>query len=299
MEKMTLFRTVYLPENQGHGKARQAAIEACSYDLVALMDADDISLPDRFEKQLGKFESDKTLDIVGGQITEFIGDAGNIISRRIVPETDEQIKAYLKKRCPMNQVSVMFRRSSCEQAGGYLDWYCNEDYYLWIRMVLQGQKFANVPDTLVNVRVGNEMSARRGGWKYFSSEERLQRYMLGRGLISLPRYLYNVLLRFGGEVLVPASVRVSLYKLLRQKPEVLLHQETAFLKEKVSTRQDPPFSVAMCVYEKDAPQWLDTAIRSVLDQTVRPSEIVLVVDGPVPGRIQNVIDRYAGLCERG
>ena len=56
--------------------------------------------------------------------------------------------------------------------------FCNEDYYLWIRMIIEGNIFVNVPDTLVNVRVGNEMAARRGGWKYFKSEANLQKYML-------------------------------------------------------------------------------------------------------------------------
>ena len=76
--------------------------------------------------------------------------------------------------------------------GGYLDWYCDEDYYLWIRMAKAGCRFANLPDTLVNVRVGKDMYARRGGWRYFKSEAKLQSYMFRHRIISLPRYIYNV-----------------------------------------------------------------------------------------------------------
>ena len=49
-----------------------------------------------------------------------------------------------------------------------------------------------------------------------------------------------------------------------------------------------PFSVSMCVYGKDNPQWFETAVDSVLNQTVMPDEVVLVVDGPVPVEISKI-----------
>ena len=58
-----------------------------------------------------------------------------------------------------------------------------------------------------------------------------------------------------------------------------------------------PFSVAICVYGKDNPEWFDTALASVINQTVKPSEIVLVVDGSIPDGIQGVIDKYAEICD--
>ena len=61
----------------------------------------------------------------------------------------------------------------------------------------------------------------------------------------------------------------------------------------------PFFSVAMCVYGKDNPDWFDKALCSVIDQTVQPDEIVLVVDGPIPDSIQNVIDKYSKICAEG
>ena len=82
----------------------------------------------------------------------------------------------------MNQVTVMFRKADVAEVGGYIDWFCEEDYYLWIRLALSGKRFANVSDNLLNVRVGEEMYQRRGGWRYFRSEARLQRFMLNRVL---------------------------------------------------------------------------------------------------------------------
>ena len=62
------------------------------------MDADDISLPNRFATQLAVFQENESIDIVGGQITEFIGDPSHVIGKRSVPAQDADIKAYMKKR---------------------------------------------------------------------------------------------------------------------------------------------------------------------------------------------------------
>ena len=207
LEQQYQFRVIRLPVNQGHGNARRIGLEHCSHELVALMDADDISVPDRFEKQLAVFSEDWETAIVGGQIAEFVEDPDTVVGIRNVPLTDESIRAYLKTRCPMNQVTVMFKRSEVMRAGGYLDWYCNEDYYLWNRMYLAGMKFANVPDILVNVRVGKEMYQRRGGWKYFLSEWKLQNYMLSNRIISFPTYLMNVAKRLIVQILLPNRLR--------------------------------------------------------------------------------------------
>lgn len=206
------FQIVYLEKNLGHGEARRICFEHCSCDLIALMDADDLSVPYRFEKQLAVFEKNPDLSIVGGNIHEFIGTPDNCVGKRIVPEIDAEIKAYMKKRCPMNQVTVMFRKADIAEVGGYIDWFCEEDYYLWIRLALAGKRFANVPENLVNVRVGEEMYQRRGGWKYFCSEAKLQGFMLKKGMIGLPRYFINVAQRLVLQVLMPNKLRGFIFQ---------------------------------------------------------------------------------------
>lgn len=301
MSDTIVFNPIFLKTNQGHGNARRASLENCCNNLVALMDADDISVPHRFQLQLDRFMRDKNLSIVGGQIFEFIDDVSNTIGIRRVPEKHKDIIKLSKKRCPMNQVSVMFDKNAVEGSGGYIDWYCEEDYFLWLRMIENGFKFENVPDVLVNVRTGEEMSSRRGGWEYFKSEAKLQTYMLRKGIISFPQYIYNVGIRFGGEVILPNKMRTILFKLMRKNISyVSASLEKDVLRENNKTdklSEYPPFSVAICVYGKDNPEWFDTALASIIDQTVKPSEIVLVVDGPIPDGIQKVIDKYAGICK--
>ncbi len=211
------FRVIRLEKNLGHGEARRTGLAACTYELVALMDADDISVPDRFEKQLKAFSEDESLAIVGGNITEFIDTPENVVAQRIVPQTDGEIKAYMKTRCPMNQMTVMFRKDLVDAVGGYIDWYCEEDYYLWLRMALAGMKFANLQENLVNVRVGADMYRRRGGMKYFVSEARLQKYMLEQNVIGCGTYLSNVIKRLILQVLLPNKVRGWVFQNLARK----------------------------------------------------------------------------------
>lgn len=216
-EKLDFFRVVRFEINQGHGNARRAGLENCSNELVAIMDSDDISTPDRFEMQLDAFEKDCELAIVGGNITEFVGEPDNIIGRRTVFVDDAEIKSDLKGRCPMNLVTVMFKKSKVEEAGGFIDWFCEEDYYLWLRMALADMRFANVSDDLVNVRVGKEMYRRRGGMKYFKSEAKLQGFMLKNKLISFPRYMINVNKRLIVQVLLPNKLRGWVFKKFARK----------------------------------------------------------------------------------
>lgn len=114
----------------------------------------------------------------------------------------------------MNQMTVMFKKQCVESVGGYLDWYCNEDYYLWLRMYLADMRFANIPDVLVKARVGKEMYQRRGSVKYFKSEAKLQKYMLDNKIISLPTYCLNVLKRLIVQVLLPNRLRGWVFRKL-------------------------------------------------------------------------------------
>ena len=112
----------------------------------------------------------------------------------------------------MNLVTVMLKKESAQKAGGYIDWYCEEDYYLWVRMAEQGMMFANLPNNLVNVRVGKEMYQRRGGMKYFKSEAKLQKYMWNKGITTFPKFCYNVLIRFVIQVLMPNKFRGLVFR---------------------------------------------------------------------------------------
>lgn len=212
-----ILHVIKLKKNIGHAGARQVAMTASTNDLIAVMDADDVSVSTRFECQLNAFATHPEVSVVGGQIKEFIENPDNVVGERVVPISDPEIKAYLKARCPMNFVTVMYRKKDVEAVGGFMDWYCEEDYYLWIRLAQSEYKFYNVDETLVNVRVGTAMYQRRGGWRYFKSEARLQWYMFRNGIISFHRYTYNTLGRFVVQVAMPNTLRGYIFQKLFRK----------------------------------------------------------------------------------
>ena len=201
-----------LSENQGFGNALRTAVEHCHNELIARMDSDDISLPNRFERQLTFFAQRPDISIVGGNISEFVDDTTNVIGQRRCPQDDTDIKQYMRRRCAMNHVTVMFRKSEVLRAGNYQDWFYNEDYYLWIRMMQAGCSFANLNETLVNVRMNPDSYARRGGIRYYRSERDLQRYMHHVGIIGFGTMASNIALRFIIQRLMPNWMRALVFR---------------------------------------------------------------------------------------
>ena len=202
---------VRLMENGGLGRALNEGMRHCQNDLIARMDSDDISRPDRCERELKIFKTYPEVDIVSGTIEEFITSPDEVYSRRVLPETSAEIVQFAKKRNPFNHPAVMYRKSAVEAAGGYKDFYLLEDYFLWVRMLLNGSKGYNIQEPVLWMRAGSDLYKRRGGWKYVGSEKKLFSYMLTRGFISKGEYMSAVLSRTAG-AMVPNWLRSVLYK---------------------------------------------------------------------------------------
>jgi glycosyltransferase involved in cell wall biosynthesis len=182
--KYSILKRIVNEKNMGLGLSLQKGLAECSNELVARMDTDDISKPDRCEKQVKYFLEHNDVDVVGTNIDEFTESIDKVVSKRIVPSSHDEICKYIKKRNPFNHMSVMYKKSAVLNAGSYQDLYLYEDYYLWVRMFLKGCKFANLNECLVFARIA-EMGARRGGRKYFKSDKKLFKYMLKNKMISV------------------------------------------------------------------------------------------------------------------
>ncbi len=207
-----LFTIVPIEKNVGLGNALKEGMTHCKNEMIARMDTDDIMELDRIEKQLSVFEKDPSLSIVGSNIDEFIGTIDNVQGVRDVPETHEEICKYLKKRCPFNHMTVLFKKSEVEKAGGYLHWHYDEDSYLWVRMYLAGCKFYNIQENLVHARIDDTTFARRGGWKYYKSERDLFKYMYKHKIIGWFAYQKAKWIRFILQVLMPNFMRKWIFK---------------------------------------------------------------------------------------
>ena len=207
---------VRIPQNSGLGNALNKGLTRCRNELVARMDTDDVSLPDRCERQLEAFEAHSDISIVSGIVEEFFDDVNTVTARRVLPEKDDEIRKFAKTRNPFNHPCVMFKKSAVENAGGYQDMHLLEDYYLWVRMLLNGEKGMNLSCPLIRMRAGLDMYRRRGGIKYIASQKKLFSYMREKKMISSCEYLKNIAMRFCSGI-VPGKIRYLLYLVLLRK----------------------------------------------------------------------------------
>ena len=199
---------VALERNGGLGPALDRGLAASRYDIVARQDADDVSMPRRFEVELPLMAN---ADIVGSGLLEFVTDTEETVGQRVLPTGPAQIQRYARMHDPFNHPTVMYRKTAVLAAGGYGDLPLMEDYALFARMLMGGARAVNVPEPLVFYRVGEAAFKRRGGRDLLRSELRLQREFRRMGFTSRPQYLRNVLIR-GGYRLVPWWCRRAVYR---------------------------------------------------------------------------------------
>lgn len=209
-------KIISLECNSGLGIALNKGLEYCSYEIVARMDTDDIAMSDRFEKQIAILKQYPNVDVVGTWVDEFVGRSiDNVVSVRRLPEYSNDIYTFAKRRNPINHPTVMFKKKAVLAVGGYQDFPLFEDYYLWIRMLVNGYNFYNIPQSLLYFRTSSDVYKRRGGWGYAINEYRLRRKMLCLKLISNSEFWKEMPLRFFIRI-IPSFLRRYVYmKILR------------------------------------------------------------------------------------
>ena len=200
-----------LERNQGLGPALDRGLAACRHDVVARMDADDVSVPRRFAVQLPLVESGA--DIVGSALMEFVDSIAEVVEVRVPPTDPDWIRSAARFRDPFNHPTVVYRRGAVQRAGGYQDLPLMEDYLLFARMLAAGAEPANVAEPLVYYRVGAGAYARRGGRALLRSEIALQRRFGELGITTRAQFVRNVTVR-GGYRLVPTRLRRVAYRRL-------------------------------------------------------------------------------------
>ena len=151
--------------NLGLGLALNVGLKECRNELVARMDTDDCSKPERCEKQLQRFLEKPYLAIVGSHIDEFVDDISNVISQRIVPITYEEIFKFAKKRSAFNHPAVMYSKTAVLENNGYADLKRNQDVDLFGRMLFNGYKAENIDEALLWFRSSDELAKRRKSWQ--------------------------------------------------------------------------------------------------------------------------------------
>lgn len=207
-------RIVKLEKNLQLGRALEAGLKACHHELVARMDTDDIMMPDRMEKQYRFMMEHPEIVACGGDIAEFI-EEGVILREKHMPRSAQELYRYGKKRNPLNHMTVMFRKSAVEAVGGYRHFPGLEDYDLWSRLLAQGYQIANIPEVLVQARIGDRFASRRGGWAYFKRYLELRKEQHRIGYLNTREYIVACVLTFGMTVM-PEKLREKAYAVLRK-----------------------------------------------------------------------------------
>jgi len=204
---------------RGHGAARAAAVSVCKYNWIAIIDADDISMPHRFEKLLDIVARFPQAAVIGGGFVEFEVENGAKTLGHTVnyPVTAQEVRRYLANRSPIAQPTAMLRVAAVKAVGNYQHWFNNEDYYLWIRLASAGYQLLNVSEPLIWFRTNPNLFARRGGVRYWWNEVKLQYFSYESGITTLGRLLSGALIRFIVQVLMPTKLRALFYKRLLRK----------------------------------------------------------------------------------
>lgn len=215
-----VFHIIALETNQGLGNALRSGLAICRNEFIARMDSDDISKPNRLERQVAAFEADPELSIVGSSVDEFIDAPDRIVSRRVLPDEYNDIVKFAYMRNPFNHPSVMFKKSDVLLCGNYIPFYLLEDYYLWVRMLANGKKARNLPESLLLMRVSRDFYKRRGGFRYYTSIFRLRLYMYNCGYSDLPDFIFGIMSHFI-ICMMPNHMRRWAYQNLARKPSHL------------------------------------------------------------------------------
>lgn len=161
-----VMKIVGYPSNQGLWYALRMGLGECSNELVARMDSDDYSCPDRIEQELAVMRNDPSIDCVGTNVIEFEGSLDNQVSLVDLPSNHEDILRFGKRRCPFRHPTLLYKKSVVLQSGGYQEMPLFEDYDLYMRMVSAGAKFQNIAEPLVFVGVDRSFFQRRGDPSY-------------------------------------------------------------------------------------------------------------------------------------
>ena len=184
-----------------------------NYEYIARMDADDISLPLRFEKQINYMNNHPEVECLGTWAIEIKSD-GSEYYRKQMPEMHEGCwKQFMIRDC-MIHPTVMFRRSYIEKAGMYsLDTYFGEDTMMWAQGFAAGCKFGNLPEYLYKFRLNDEFFDRRRGWKHAKGILTL-RWRVNK-MLHYPVKAYLYAIAYAGAKMMPTRVLNMIYKKAR------------------------------------------------------------------------------------
>jgi glycosyltransferase involved in cell wall biosynthesis len=139
------------PRNLGLGRALNVGVRFARGELMARLDADDVSHPERLARQIALMDSQPSVAMVGTWFTETDAE-GRVVIRGTPPADPTAMRWSLLFHCPIIHSTVMLRRSVLEEVGPYDESIrYAEDYDLWTR-IARTMIITNVEEMLVEYR---------------------------------------------------------------------------------------------------------------------------------------------------
>lgn len=138
-------------QNVGPANLRNEGINAAKGTYIALMDADDIAAPTRFEKQIAIFKNNPEIGVCGTWFTFFGSEKNKIIKHNTNHDT---IKVSFLHSCNIGNPTVMFKKEVLSDLKFDNDYVPVEDYDLWSRLLAK-TNFYNIPESLLDYRQHN------------------------------------------------------------------------------------------------------------------------------------------------
>lgn len=209
--------TIQNQKNEGLASSLNKGLKLVNFDLIARMDADDIAVKDRFEKQLSFFRNEKdNVDVLGGNIQEFSGNLDNLGSIRKVPLQSFEILKFSKFRSPLNHPTVMIKTEVLRSVGGYpTEFNKLEDYALWVYLLNRKFNVKNISDILVFMRISDDMYERRGGLNQVKGFFKLRIKMYKIGHTNIVETLVGMLINIPTSM-ISGNLRKHVYRFLRK-----------------------------------------------------------------------------------
>lgn len=211
-----LFHIVENEKNMGLGISLNRGLMECRNNLVARMDTDDISKPQRCEIQLDAFEKNPNLTLVGSHIEEFVENTNNVVSCRKVPISHEDIYNFAKRRSAFNHPTVMYKRNIILSFGGYSNLKRNQDVDLFGRLLYSGYEAQNIDESLLWFRTSIALSKRRKSWENTWSYIVTIKNFWKIGYASL----FDFFIVLMGQIVMfvsPAKIQIVLYKIFLRR----------------------------------------------------------------------------------
>lgn len=187
-ERQDNVNVIWFSENRGLACVLNDLLDRSfeeGFEYIARMDADDISMPDRFEKQMAFLTNHPEIDVVGGAIEE-IDENGNQRGKVVIyPEKPEECRKFFEKRNPHAHPAVLFRKTFFDKLDGEKyrpEYRQNQDTMLWFDGMMHGTLHANIQDVVLRFRMTDAMfKKRRNGWE-FAKKQFKDRRMINRAL---------------------------------------------------------------------------------------------------------------------